>query len=228
MNPDKLFDYLDGKLSPADRGALEEKLMSDAQLRHQFNIAREIHRSGKDAREVMVPSEDPATVERSGRLGRRIAVACAVLVFLNVAFGLAFIFVKNRKSNLGTKEAEIREQLALSLGAAAHNAMPTTSFVAEPINLTALRTEWDHMADRIIAGASAFDGSATKALLDDMMTVIADIPSSRAAEFRQALTSATTISPMPAIAPAVKGETAGSAEQSERTYVEVRIAETPQ
>ena len=40
MNPDKLFDYLDGKLSPADRTALEEKLMSDPQLRREFNVAR--------------------------------------------------------------------------------------------------------------------------------------------------------------------------------------------
>jgi anti-sigma factor RsiW len=55
MSPDKLFDYLDGKLSPADRTQLEEKLMSDPQLRQQFNIAREIHRSGRDSREVVMP-----------------------------------------------------------------------------------------------------------------------------------------------------------------------------
>ena len=80
MNPDKLFDYLEGKLSPADRTELEEKLMSDAQLRREFNIAREIHRSGGDAREVVVP--DPAEMERGAKLGRRIATAAVILVFM--------------------------------------------------------------------------------------------------------------------------------------------------
>jgi len=226
MNPDKLFDYLDGKLEPGDRSQLEEKLMADPQLRQQFNIAREIHRSGKGSREVIVPREDPATVERSGKLGRRIATACAVLVFLNVAIGVAFIFAKNRKSNLGPKEAEIREQLAASLGAAAQNAMPPPSFSAEEIKITAPRAEWDHVAARIIAGATAFDGSATKGLPEDnLMTVIADVPSKHDNEFRRALASAATITPMPAIAPGLNQETAGSEEKNERTIVQVRIAE---
>src|SRR3954453_5498820 len=97
MNPDKLFDYLDGKLSPADRTALEEKLMSDAQLRKQFEVARKIHRTGRDSREVIMPSEDPEAVARGGRLGRQIATAAIVLMFLNVVGGLAVITWKNQK-----------------------------------------------------------------------------------------------------------------------------------
>ena len=225
MNPDKLFDYLDGKLSPADRTQLEEKLMSDAQLRQQFNIAREIHRAG-GSREVTVPSDDPAIIERSGKLGRRIATAAAVLVFLNVAIGIAVIVGKNKKSDLNTKEAAIREQLAASLGAAAQNALPPPSFAADEIKLHAARSQWETIADRIVAGATAFGGSAAKGLPDEnMMTVIVDIPSSRDAEFRQAVTSAAKISPMPAIAPGVRQETTGSSEKNERTIVQIRITE---
>lgn len=227
MNPDKLFDYLDGKLSPAERTQLEEKLMSDPQLRKQFNIAREIHRAGGGSREVTVESEDAAAIERSGKLGRRIATGAAVLVFLNVAIGLAVIVGKNKKSELNTKEASIREQLVASLGAAAQNAMPPPSFAAEEINLTAPRAEWDTMADKIVAGATAFGGSAAKGLPDEnMLTVIVDIPSSRDAEFRQAITSAVKISPMPAIAPGPKQETSTeSNEKNERTIVQIRISE---
>ena len=229
MNPDKLFDYLDGKLSPADRTELEEKLMSDPQLRKQFNVAREIHRAGGDSREVIISRDDAASAERAGRLGRRVATAAAILVFLNVAIGIAVIFGKNRKSELNTREAEIRQQLAASLGAAAENAMPAPSFTANEIKITAPRAEWDHVADKVVAGATAFGGSAAKGLPDEnLLTVIADIPSKRDAEFRQALTSAARISPMPAIAPGVKEETAGSGEKNERTIVQVRISEAAQ
>ena len=227
MNPDKLFDYLDGKLSPAERAQLEDKLMSDAQLRQQFNIAREIHRAGGGSREVIVRSEDPAVIERSGRIGRRIAIGGAVLVFLNVAIGIAVIVGKNKKSDLNTKEAEIRKQLAASLGAAAENAMPPPTFAAEELKITAPRAEWNNIADKIIAGATAFGGSGTKGLPDDnLMTVIVDVPSHRDAEFRHAVTSAATISPMPAIAPGVKQETSGAEEKNERTIVQIRIAES--
>ena len=226
MNPDKLFDYLDGKLSPAERAQLEEKLMSDAQLREQFRIAREIHRAGGGSREVIMRDEDPAATERSGKLGRRIAVAAAVLVFLNVAIGIAVIVGKNKKSDLNTKEAEIRKQLEASLGAAAENAMPPPTFAAEELKITAPRAEWNHIAERIIAGATAFGGSGTKGLPEDnVMTVIVDVPSKRDAEFRHAVNSAAKISPMPAIGPGVNQQTAGSDEKNERTIVQIRITE---
>jgi len=224
MNPDKLFDYLDGKLSPAEREQLEEKLMSDPQLRRQFNIAREIQRGGRDSREVIAPHEDPAVAERGGRLGRRIATAAIILVFLNVLIGLAVITAKNRKPARGdTKEAEIRQQLAASLGAAAQNAMPPPSFAASEIQINAPRAEWENVASKIIAASGNFDGSAAKGLPDDnVMTVVVDIPSRREAEFRQAVNSAATISPMPAISSGTGQEIPQS---NERTIVQVRIAE---
>src|SRR5438094_10176589 len=43
MNPDKLFDYLDGRLSAAERAALEEQLISDRQLQRALAVARQIH-----------------------------------------------------------------------------------------------------------------------------------------------------------------------------------------
>ena len=231
MNPDKLFDYLDGKLSPADRTALEEKLMSDAQLRKQFNIAREIHRSsgGGERREVITELDDPAKIERAGRLGRRVFAAAMVLVFLNVAIGLAVIAGKNRKPKTTAREAEIRQQLEASLGAAANNVMPPPSFVEGEVKLTAPRAQWDHMADRIVTAATSFGGSAAKGLPDDnVMIVMVDIPSHRDAEFRRALTSAAGITPMPLFAPAVKNEPPAGGAKDERTILQVRIAEAAQ
>ena len=230
MNPDKLFDYLDGKLSPADRAEVEEKLMSDPLLRQQFDIARNIHRSGRDSREVVMPIEDPAQVRRSGVLARRIATAAAALVLINVLAGLAVIAYKNKKSdNLGSREAEMRKQLAASLGAAAETAMPPPTFVAEEIEITAPRADWEHIAGRIIAGATAFGGSAARGLPDDnLMMVVADIPSKRDAEFRRVLTSAAAISPMPAIAPGQTGGLAAPDDANRRTIVQVRIAEAAQ
>jgi anti-sigma factor RsiW len=231
MNPDKLFDYLDGRLSPADRTALEEQLMSDAQLRKQFNIAREIHRSsgGTERREVLAESNDPAKAERAGRMGRRVFTAAMVLVFLNVAIGLAVIYGKNRKPKSTARESEIRQQLEASLGAAAQNAMPAPSFVESEMKLTAARSQWDHMADRIVTAASAFGGSAAKGLPDEnVMTVLIELPTDREAEFRRALTSAANITPMPLFAPAVKQDGPAGDDKSERTILQVRIAETAQ
>src|SRR6266567_4152458 len=38
MNPDKLFDYLDGKLSSNELAELEERLLSDPQLRRELVV----------------------------------------------------------------------------------------------------------------------------------------------------------------------------------------------
>ena len=54
MNPDKLFDYLEGRLSPKERAALEQQLMSDEQLQREFAVARQIHAGMRgDSREVV-------------------------------------------------------------------------------------------------------------------------------------------------------------------------------
>jgi hypothetical protein len=202
--------------------------MSDEQLRRQFQIAREIHRGGKSGvLEVLVPVDDPATITRSGIMTRRILTACAALVLVNVLIGLAVIAGKNRKKDDSAKEAGIRQQLSESLGAAAQNAMPPPTFESTEVRLTAPRAEWENIASRIISAATSFDGSATKGLPEESaVTVVADIPSAREKEFRQAVSSAATISPMPAIAKGADADAPTTSSPNERTVVQVRIAET--
>lgn len=215
MNPDKLFDYLDGKLEPAERADLEECLMSDEQLRRQFNVAREIHRGGGVSREVIVP-DDP---ERGARISRRVAIAAIVLVFLNVAAGLTYIAFKG-KSPAQPKRVDpaVRQQVETSMDAAAKNAMPLPSFVPAEIQLTAPRAEWESVASRIAAVASAFGGEAIKAPPDEQMQmVVADIPAAREDEFRRALTTGAPPSPAPVATTPI--------DASQRTIVQVRIAE---
>ena len=65
MNPDKLFDYLEGRLSPTERAALEEQLMSDKQLQREFAVARQIHAGMRgDSQEVVLPA--PRDVPEQG------------------------------------------------------------------------------------------------------------------------------------------------------------------
>ena len=223
MNPDKLFDYLDGKLSPADRGEVEAKLAKDPQLQRQLAVAREIHRGmtgTRESHEVYPPIEDPAIVERGGRIGRRIATAAIALVLLNVLVGLAVITVKNKKpAKANPNELAIRQQLAASLNAAAQNALPAPTFVAAEIELTAPKTDWDGVATKVVAAAETCGGSAAKGLPDEAaLMVVADVPSAREAEFRQLVSA----SPAPPSAAAVE-EPAGAPEK--RTIVQVRIKE---
>ena len=224
MNPDKLFDYLDGKLSPADREQLEKQLANDSQLLRQLAVARDIHRNMRGSREVIVPSDDPAVAQRAGRLGRRIATAAIALVMLNVLVGVTVIAGKGRKQrNLNTQEAAIRQQLATSLGAAGKNALPAPSFVEEEIRIPAPRAEWETVAARVISVAEKCGGSAAKGLPDDAaLTVVADVPTARIGEFRQLLVPAAAASAAPG---PVSTE---AASPNERTIVQVRIAEPAQ
>jgi hypothetical protein len=183
MNPDKLFDYLDGKLSPGDREQLETRLANDSQLLRQLAVARDIHRNMGGSREVIMPSEDP---ERAGRLGRRIAAAAIVLVFLNVAIGIAVITWKSQKpaANRGQERA-VRQQLEESLGAAGRNALPTPSLADDEIELAMPRSGWDRLANSVIAAAQTFGGSAIRDDREDAVIITASVPRSRAGEFRR-------------------------------------------
>ncbi|MDQ6656068.1 MAG: hypothetical protein M3Y80_09675 [Verrucomicrobiota bacterium] len=228
MNPDKLFDYLDGKLTPADREALEEKLMTDAQLRRQFDIAREIHRSGGARREVIVPDDDdPATVARRGKLGRRIATAAIALVIANVLIGLLVIAGRNNKQKaFSAKETEIRQQLVASLGAAAQNAMPPPTFTADEIKITAPAAQWADVASRVSAAAERCSGSAAKDLPEEgAERMLVDIPARGEAEFRQLLANAGLIPPS---GTATSQGAADAVAKDGRTVLRVRIAEAGQ
>src|SRR6266550_1869040 len=120
MNPDKLFDYLDGRLSAAERAALEERLISDRQLQREFAVARQIHAGIRgDSREIILPPS-PDVSEQGHKMAIRIGVAFMVLMFVNVGIGLWFIF-KHESSNPNRPllEAQMREQIAKSIERAA-------------------------------------------------------------------------------------------------------------
>lgn len=218
MNPDKLFDYLDGKLSPAERSDIETKLVADPQLQRQLAIARDIHRgmgTSRERREVLPPTDDPAVAARGARLSRRVGAACAVLVLVNVLIGLTVISVKNKKpANSGSREQAIREQLSASLDAAAQSALPPPTFAAADIQLTAPKAEWESSVTKIISAAEQCGGSAARGLPDDAAAaVVVDVPANREAEFRR----------MIGAPPSAAADT--SAQPNDRTIVQVRIAE---
>ena len=127
MNPDRLFDYLDGKLSPSERAELEEQLVSDPDVQRELNVARQIHRSMRDSREILGSLEENSTTNRGAVLGRRIAVAFAVLVFANVLFGIYAIFFMEKKRQSGSSRDRNRQELQQALLKSAAATLPTPS-----------------------------------------------------------------------------------------------------
>src|SRR5438552_13011624 len=77
MNPDKLFDYLEGRLSATERTALEEQLISDKQLQRELAVALRIHAGMRgDSREVLLPPR-PDVTEQGRKTALRASVATA-------------------------------------------------------------------------------------------------------------------------------------------------------
>src|ERR1044071_9369890 len=123
MTPEKFFDYLEGKLPPAEKERLERALISDPELQREFVAARQIHRS------MQRPANESAATTRAGSRGRQLAAAFAVLVAMNVALGLFYIFRANKPSpEVDRARVEtLRHQLhsALEKSAAATFSPPT-------------------------------------------------------------------------------------------------------
>jgi len=187
MNPDKLFDYLDGKLSSQERAALEERLMSDAQLRRELAVARRIHVEMRDSREIVGVAE-PTLEQRGAVLGRRVMIAFSVLVFANVLFGIYAIAFMNKKTRTQLNTQQNRTELAESLARTATVALPTPSLDVEEIKFTAPVAEQDALANTIIDEARAAGGSAAKGLADEHgVLLFAEIPTARLSEFREAM-----------------------------------------
>ena len=220
MSPEKLFDYLEGKFGADEQAAFEQRLATDPQLQRELAIAREMHRRAHGSREV-VGDQDPDIPLPAKALGRKLLIAFAALVLLNVLVGIVFI-IGNKKGTgeLRAREAATREQLAASLQRTAETALPLPT-IADEIHLFAAERERDALADNVILLAQQAGGSAAKAPQDEKgVVVIVDVPSARAGEFRRAL--APLAPPDYSPPPPEK-----SAPPEKRTFIQVRIASTP-
>jgi hypothetical protein len=201
MNPDKLFDYLEGRLSPKERAALEQQLMSDEQLQREFAVARQIHAGMRgDSREVVLPAP-PDVPEQGRKMAIRIGVGFMVLMFVNVGIGLWFIFRhETQNPNRALLEAQAREQIRKSLQQAAATALtPSPSLGVSEITISAAQGRLDSVANEVVALAGKLGGSATKGLPDEhRIGLLVDIPSNRESEFRAAIGSVVAEKPIPA------------------------------
>ena len=228
MNPEKLFDYLEGNLPEAERAQLEQQLASDPQLQRELAIAREMHKRSRGSREVLGESDDPEIPSpESGKLGRRLAAAFAILVFVNVLVGIAFIIGKKKHeqmpADLRARELAMCQQLAASLQKTVETNMPPPTLSAE-IRLPAKADERGKVADNVILLATQSGGSAVKAPADDKgITVVAEIPANREEEFRRAIAllapSELSLSPTPTATAA--------ASTTKRTIIQVRVGDLP-
>jgi hypothetical protein len=226
MNPDKLFDYLEGRLSPKERAALEEQLMSDKQLQREFAVARQIHAGARgDSREVILPAP-PDVSEQSRNRAIRIGVAFMVLMFVNVGIGLYFIFWHESKNpNRPLLEAQMREQIAKSIERAAATLTPAPNALGvSEITIPVESGKLDAVADRVVAFVSELGGSATKGVPDaGRLSIFVDFPANREPEFHAEIASIagkTPGSPTPA--------TATTAAPTEKKSFIVQIVEAPQ
>jgi anti-sigma factor RsiW len=222
MNPDKLFDYLDGRLSAAERNALEAQLISDRQLQRELAVARQIHAGMQgDSREVLLPGE--ADVSARGRkIALRVGAAFIVLMAVNVGVGLWLIARHETKNpNRALLETQMRQQLAKSLEHAATTLTPAPLGVSE-ITLPTASGRLDAVANEVVTIAGQLAGSATKGLPDkNRLSVLVDLPSNHETEFRAAIASIAGGAP---IAP-VPSPVETAAPSSEKKSFVVQIVE---
>ena len=192
MNPDKLFDYLEGRLPAAERVALEQRLISDKQLQRELATARQIHAGMRgDSQEVLLPPTQDVT-EQGRKMALRVGGAFIVLMVVNVGIGLWLIARhETRNPNRPLLEKQMREQIANSLEHAAATFTPAPFGVSE-IMVPAATGKLEAIANEVVTIASRFGGSATKGLPDkSRLSILIDVPSHRESEFRRAILSIT-------------------------------------
>lgn len=215
MNPDKLFDYLDGKLSPSERAQMEERFISDPEARRELAVARQIHASMTDSREIVGIADATSTSERGPVLARRIMIVFMVLVIANVAFGIYAIFFMKNRQRARERTEQNRTELKESLSKTAAAALPTPTLGIEEITFNAPAAARDALATKVIGAASQAGGSAAKGLSNENgLLIFAEIPTARLTEFREALKK------LGANVPAAASET----NSGEKTILQVRIA----
>jgi hypothetical protein len=215
MNPDRLFDYLEGRLSASDRADLEERLLSDRQLQRELAVARQIQAGMRgDSREVLLPAE-PDISAGGRKTALRIGVAFILLMGVNVAFGLWLIARhESNNPNRALLENQMRDQIVKSIEHAAAALTPgTNSLGISEITIGAAQGKLGAVADEVVAIASRFGGSATKGLQDGgRISILVDVPANRESDFRAAIESvsggaaSSTTSPEPRSPPSATAE----------------------
>lgn len=227
MNPDKLFDYLEGRLSASERADLEERLLSDKQLQRELAVARQIQAAMRsDSREVLLTAE-PDVSSQGRKTALRIGVAFIVLMGVNVAFGL-WLIVKHESSNPNRAllENQMRDQIVKSIEHAAGTLTPAPNALGvTDITIPAPQGKLDTIADEVVTIASRFGGSATKGLQDNgRIRVLLDVPSSRESDFRSAIESMSGAPPPAASAATPEPRSTPSATMEKKSFV-VQIVE---
>ena len=219
MNPDKLFDYLDGNLPASEREEFEQRISGDPQLQRELTVARKIHRGMGESREVLGVDDNAAAVKARGvKIGRRVAFAFFVLVLVNVFIGITFIIGRKPKNDLGPQEAAIRAQLTESLEKTAGAALPPPT-IADEIKITASASERDAVASKIIAIATQLGGSGTKGLPEASGIVVwVELPGDGERSFREALV------PLGAASPAVGHSAEKAGQPNEKKILQIRIS----
>jgi anti-sigma factor RsiW len=217
MSPEKLFDYLDGKFGAEEAAVFERHLATDPLLQRELDIAREIHRRSRGSREV-VGDQDPEIPLPPKALGRKLITAFAALVLLNVIVGIVFI-IGNKKGTgeIRAREEATRKQLVESLQKTAETSLPLPT-IADEIHLPTPSADVARVADGVVALAQQAGGSAAKTPPDAKgITVVVDLPSTRADEFRRSLRPLAPVdySPPPEPSPAAE----------RRTILQVRIGD---
>ena len=233
MNPDKLFDYLEGKLSPAERAALEERLTSDRQLQRELAVARQIHTGMLgDSREVLLPPE-PDVTPQGRKMALRVGVAFIVLMGVNVAFGLWLIVRhETRNPNHALLEKQMREQITKSIESAGTLTPGPNPLGVNEITIPAAQGKLETVADEVVRTAARLGGSAAKGLEDSgRIRILVDVPSNQESEFRAAIAATGEQKPQSTLAATVTepGSTipataAPSATEEKKTFV-VQIVE---
>jgi hypothetical protein len=186
VNPDKLFDYLDGRLSPAEREALERQLVADEQLQRELAMARRIHAGMPgNSREVLLEPEIEIS-ERGRKLARPIGVAFIILMAANVGAGLWFIARHETKNpNRALLEAQMRDQLRSSLEHTAATELNPGKLAVTDVKIVAAPGDLDRVAREVVDLVQRLGGSASKGIPDEhRVGVLVELPSALEIHFR--------------------------------------------
>ncbi len=214
MNPDKLFDYLEGKLPEAERSQLEKQMADDPQLQKELAAARRIHAGMQGMSGEALASDDSASTARGRTMAIRVGTAFFILISLNVAIGLFFI-ARHEAANPNhlLLEKQMRDQLSKSLEQATHGALTPPPLDLNEITIAVPAGAMNGTAEEVAIAARKVGGSATKELPDaHRVGVLVDVPATRETEFRAALARLSGVNTTPN--PSSEGATSSPSEKT--------------